>query len=191
MDKQGAQQPSTVKEKLIPSFSFFKQIEERSGQQLRTCYQCQKCSGGCPVSSAMDYLPHQIVRYVQFGMLDPLLKSKSIWVCIGCKICAVRCPNGIDLADLNDVLKEIATERGLSLGSGEIRTFHKVLLSSIKRYGRVHELGMAVEYKMKVKTHLHDIQLGLRMFRLGLLKMLPNRVKQKSEIKEIFRKAKE
>ena len=43
-------------------------VEELSGQNLLACYQCGKCSAGCPVVSKMDILPNQIIRLAQLGL---------------------------------------------------------------------------------------------------------------------------
>ena len=36
-----------------------------SGETLSRCYQCGKCSAGCPVSFAMDLAPAQVMRMLQ------------------------------------------------------------------------------------------------------------------------------
>src|SRR3989338_10007435 len=53
--------------------SFVAQIEKISGQKLLACYQCGKCSAGCPMASHMDVLPNQIIRLAQLGMKEQLL----------------------------------------------------------------------------------------------------------------------
>ena len=60
---------------------FVKKIEELSGQNLMSCYQCGKCSAGCPMVSAMDILPNQAIRLVQLGLQEDVLKSETIWLC--------------------------------------------------------------------------------------------------------------
>ncbi|KKK90618.1 hypothetical protein LCGC14_2721200 [marine sediment metagenome] len=49
------------------SADFAKEVEERSGIKVRECYQCGKCTAGCPVAYEMDYMPNQIIRFVQIG----------------------------------------------------------------------------------------------------------------------------
>ncbi len=189
MEKWGPPQQETA-ERIIPSFLFLKEVEERSGQPIKRCYQCKKCSGGCPVSFAMDLLPHQVVRFTQWGLEEALLKSASIWVCSGCKTCQARCPNGIDISSINDTLKAMVVEKGLKTECDEIRLFHDTFTDSIERNGRLHELGMMLNYKLKTGKFSQDIKLGFQMFKRGLLKVFPDRVRQKSEIEKIFQKAK-
>ena len=71
---------------------FVAKVEELSGQNLLTCYQCGKCSAGCPAVSQMDILPNQIIRLAQLGLKNELFKSKAIWVCASCMTCNTRCP---------------------------------------------------------------------------------------------------
>ena len=84
---------------------FIAKVEELSGQNLLACYQCGKCSAGCPAVSQMDILPNQIIRYAQLGFKDELLKSKSIWICASCFTCTSRCPKGVDLAKVMEALR--------------------------------------------------------------------------------------
>jgi heterodisulfide reductase subunit C len=87
--------------------SFVAKVQELSGQNLLACYQCGKCSAGCPAVSQMDILPNQIIRYAQLGFKDELLKSKSIWICASCMTCNARCPKGINIAEVIEALRQI------------------------------------------------------------------------------------
>jgi len=86
---------------------FVVKVEELSGQNLLFCYQCGKCSAGCPVVSDMDILPNQIIRYAQLGLQDELLEFKAIWACASCMTCNVRCPKGINIAEVIEALRQI------------------------------------------------------------------------------------
>jgi heterodisulfide reductase subunit C len=86
---------------------FVKKIEELSGQNLLSCYQCGKCSAGCPMVSAMDILPNQAIRLVQLGLQEDVLKSKTIWLCASCVTCGARCPRGVDLSRVLEALRQI------------------------------------------------------------------------------------
>jgi heterodisulfide reductase subunit C len=64
------------------SVGFLEQVEEASSQKVRVCYQCGKCSAGCPVAYAMDLLPNQVMRLVQLGLQDEALSCSTIWLCL-------------------------------------------------------------------------------------------------------------
>jgi heterodisulfide reductase subunit C len=95
---------------------FVREIEEISGQELLACNQCGKCSAGCPVVSAMDMLPSQVVRLAQLGIEDVLATGSAaettIWLCASCLTCASRCPKGVDLPRLMEAMRQIALRQG-------------------------------------------------------------------------------
>jgi len=91
---------------------FIRRVEEISGQNLMDCYQCGKCSAGCPVVEAMDILPNQIIRLAQLGLEDELLNSTTIWLCASCITCTSRCPKGVDVARIMEALRAIILRKG-------------------------------------------------------------------------------
>ena len=84
------------------------EIFQISGEKIQNCFQCQKCSAGCPLNFAMDILPNQLFRHIQYGHRDKVLSAKSIWLCASCHTCSVRCPNSIDIAKVMDTLRSIS-----------------------------------------------------------------------------------
>lgn len=87
--------------------SFVDKVQELSGQNLLACYQCGKCSAGCPAVMDMDILPNQIIRFAQLGLKEELLASKAIWICASCLTCNARCPKGINIAEVIEALRQI------------------------------------------------------------------------------------
>jgi len=86
---------------------FVNKVTEISGQNLLVCYQCGKCSAGCPSVSEMDLLPNQVIRFAQLGMEEDLLASNAYWVCASCLTCNVRCPKGVNIAEIMEALRQI------------------------------------------------------------------------------------
>ena len=87
-------------------------IKEISGEDVRACYQCGKCTAGCPLASAMDLMPNQILRLLQLGEHEQALKCQTIWRCASCLTCAARCPKDVDPARVMDALRTILMRRG-------------------------------------------------------------------------------
>jgi heterodisulfide reductase subunit C len=158
-----------------------------SGLNVQDCYQCQKCSAGCPVAFAMDYKPNQIMQMVSLGMKDRLLSSKTIWVCASCYTCSTRCPNDIDIAKVMDWLRQTGTREGVPPAEKEVALFHSTFLEAIRSHGRVHELSMMARYKQKTGKWMEDFKLGWRMFAKGKLKLFPSGVREKKDMKAFFR----
>lgn len=86
---------------------FVAKVEELSGQKILACYQCGKCSAGCPAVSEMDILPNQVIRYIQLGLKDELLESNTYWVCASCLTCNARCPKGIKIAEVMEAVRQV------------------------------------------------------------------------------------
>jgi heterodisulfide reductase subunit C len=86
--------------------SFKSRVEELSGEDIDLCFQCGACSSGCPLTVEMDLLPSTVIRYAQLGM-EEVLESNTIWVCSTCFNCEVRCPRGIDIANVMEALRQI------------------------------------------------------------------------------------
>ena len=166
--------------------SFLSEIFQTSGEKIEACYQCQKCSAGCPVAYAMDLLPNQVLRHIQYGHREKVLASKTIWICASCYTCSVRCPNNIDIARIMDTLRHIAMHSGVKPGEKNIPIFHSVFLDEIKSKGRIHELSLILKFKSKTREFLKDAGLGWKMFRLGKIKLFPSTFTGGKEIKEIF-----
>ncbi|MDP8246685.1 MAG: 4Fe-4S dicluster domain-containing protein [Candidatus Tritonobacter lacicola] len=92
---------------------FVRKVAEISGQNLLACYQCGKCSAGCPVVSEMDILPSQVIRLAQLGSDEEVLNSRTIWLCASCMTCMARCPKGVDLAKVMEALRLIRLRKNI------------------------------------------------------------------------------
>jgi heterodisulfide reductase subunit C len=88
------------------------QIERISGEDLKKCYQCGNCSGGCPVTFAMDLPPSQVIRFLQLGMVEDVVNANSMWVCVGCLQCYSRCPKCVSAANLLEALRQLTLRNG-------------------------------------------------------------------------------
>ena len=90
---------------------FIKKVAEISGENIYQCYQCGKCSAGCPMCFAMDILPNQVVRFAQLGLEEDLANSETVWLCASCLTCAARCPKGVDLSRIMEAIRLITLRK--------------------------------------------------------------------------------
>jgi heterodisulfide reductase subunit C len=185
-----AQRRSQAGSVVVPDNAFARQLKKQTGEDVFRCFQCLKCSTGCPLAHAMDILPHQLIKAMQLGLKEEAISSSTIWVCASCLTCSVRCPNKIDIARLMDGLRQQAYARKGRLGDELVPLFHETFLHSLRRRGRVYEIGMLMSLKLKTKQLFKDIDLGWKMFRKGKLRLLPSRVKKRAEIRALFNKCK-
>lgn len=160
-------------------------LDKKAGAQVENCYQCGKCTAGCPATFAMDKMPNQIMRLVQLGLLDEALKSKTIWVCATCNTCSTRCPRNVDIASVMETLRIMAKEKGY-INQKKMDVFNDVFLKSVEKYGRVHEAGLVLGYNLQTMQLFKDAQFGMPMLSKGKLSPLPHSIKGKDEVKRIF-----
>jgi heterodisulfide reductase subunit B len=160
-----------------------REIQRRSGENVFLCYQCKKCTAGCPVAAYFDLLPHQILRACQFGQEDMVLNSRTISVCAACETCSTRCPQGIDIARIMDVLEIMAAEQGIKSKAPTVPMFYKSANRSIDWFGRMWELGLMAELYMREffsgkldfrQLFKYDVPLAIKMLQKGKLKILPS-----------------
>jgi len=174
-----------------PELGFLSAVETRSGEKVSRCYQCRKCTNGCPLAFAMDVMPNQVMRMVQLGLEDELLRSKTIWICASCQTCTTRCPNEIDIAHLMDSLRQLSRESGVPAGEEKVAKFHDAFLASVRRHGRVFEAEMVAQYKLASLDFFGSTKVAWEMLKHGKLKFLPANIKGKREVREMFNKARE
>ncbi len=178
--------PLAALEAVKPVPSLIDEVKERSGTDLGLCYQCQACGSGCPFARALDYRPNQVVRLLQFGLREEVLRCKTIWVCVGCHTCSSQCPMDIDIAAVMDTLRLMAVEEGVAIGKPNIIDFHEEVLRSLEKYGRAHKLGIMLGYKRQTGGWLKDLDVGLKMLAKRKLELFPTRVKASGEIADLF-----
>ena len=128
---------------------FLDEVEAESGIKVSACFQCRKCTNGCPVTFAMDLYPDQVMRYIQLGLKQEVRKSATIWVCSSCETCTTRCPNEIDIAGVMDFMKQSVVKEKGQAAESKVLTFHQVFMKEIRKRGRVFETGLIGNYMLK------------------------------------------
>jgi len=100
-------------------------------REFNPCIQCGICGGSCPLGHAMDSTPRRIIHLAREGLLDEVLRSTTLWLCVSCYTCSARCPSGLKITDLLfPALRDAAMTAGLQ-PPAEV----KKALDSTYRYG--------------------------------------------------------
>lgn len=166
---------------------FIEELIAITGQDPAQCYQCGKCSAGCPVREFAEDAPNRVVRYVQLGFYDKALQSNTVWLCAGCQTCSGRCPKDFHLAQFMDAMREMGTKRHIVTKEKKTVAFHESFLDQIKWNGRSHEFGMVLEYKLKTMDLFKDVDLVPGMLSRGKLSILPEKIKDGNSVKKLFK----
>ncbi len=167
-----------------------KLIATLSGEDLKKCYQCGKCTAGCPIMPEMREAPNQILRFLQLGLKERALSSPTIWLCASCETCTTRCPKGVDIARLMDTLRILSRKEGYAPMERDVAVFNDLFLKLLKSYGRLPESMLALRFNLKQRHPLRDLSLGLKLLGKGKLSPLQKRIKGVKDIREMFEQTK-
>jgi len=163
-------------------------VEAYSRQKISHCYQCGKCTAGCPVAYAMDLTPRRVMRAIQLGLKDELLASRAPWICFFCITCSARCPREIDIASVMESLRLLAISEKTKSSVEDIKLFHRLFLSFVRLWGRAYELGLGAAYNLLGRHPLNKAEIIPGMLSRGKLAFLPHRSKRANEIRKIFKR---
>lgn len=167
-------------------------VQVALGISLVDCYQCGKCTAGCPVADRMDLPPGRMIRLLQYEMpvLDErVLASQGLWVCMACGICSERCPQELDVLELIAFLRREAVQKDRVHPKGRrILAFHRSVLSSVEQSGRLHGLGALAIYKLRTLRFVEGAGLLFRLILKGKLFLLPSQVGDVEGLKRVFRR---
>jgi len=159
-------------------------IQEELGENVFLCYQCVKCTSGCPIAQYFDWQPNQIMRAVQLGQEDIALESQTPWLCAACQTCTTRCPQGLDIAAIMEFLTRESKERGIEPQVPAVDHLNTAFLREVKIWGRAYEPGMMAErFIRRPQDMFEDVQLYIKMLKKRKVAFLPKRARPPKNIK--------
>lgn len=179
------------------------EVARRSGQNLLACYQCRRCAAGCPVGEESGVTPDRLIRLLLLGDEQAALDNLLVWKCLACYTCGTRCPNDIQTARITEVLKQISKQQHRAPLVPKVAAFHGAFVKAAGQAGRFNELvGMGLyetqaalgEFKRGgLKAAIAEVaaqaKLGQAMMKKGRMHLKYESVKNKGEIKALYRKA--
>jgi heterodisulfide reductase subunit B len=161
----------------LPIIYLDNQLAERvraeTGENVYLCYQCVKCTSGCPVAEFFDWQPNQIMRAIQLGQADIALDAETPWLCASCQTCTTRCPQGLNITAIMEFLTREALEKGYKPPVRQVPIFNQAFMREVRLWGRAYELGLMAEMKLRTGDLTSDLDLGLQMFRRRKISLFP------------------
>jgi heterodisulfide reductase subunit C len=167
-----------------------RRIEQMTGTDLSSCYQCKRCTSGCPVSKLVNAPPSEIMRRLHLHAGDELLDTEIVWMCVSCETCSARCPMGIDVAAVMDALRALAREKKAAAQEGNVPLFNRAFLKTVKLFGRSYDIAMIAAYKLGTGKLMADTEKFPSMLKKGKISLLPSLRGDRKTTRRIFRKAK-
>jgi len=143
------------------------------GKKVRECLQCGTCSASCPSSHAMEYGPREIIAALRARMLDRVVGSNTMWLCVSCYFCSVRCPAGIPFTDLMYELKRLGVKSGVDSAGTRSAAMARAFVKTVDRRGRNIEAELLRRYFLSTNPleAFGLVPLVLRLARRGRLKL--------------------
>jgi heterodisulfide reductase subunit C len=148
------------------------------GERIKECIQCGTCSASCPSSAAMEYGPREVIAALRAGMLDRVLNSRTVWLCVSCYSCTVRCPAGIPFTDVMYELKRLEVDKGIARDSnGEAMA--RAFAETVDEHGRNVETKLLRKYYLRTNPFkaLAQIPLAMKLFFRGRLELFVRKIK--------------
>jgi len=170
------------------------QVESLAHTRIRDCYQCGKCTAGCPMAAGMDSGPTRLIRLLQLGQTGKALGAQGMWQCVSCQTCSTRCPKSVDCAGIMDALRQLSFERGVTTPEQQ-RTvlFQKAFLANIRRNGRLNELELIGEFKLttfvsgrSVSFLLKDATLAPELMKRKKFHLVGEKARDRAVVARIF-----
>ncbi len=163
------------------------ELEEACGQRVSTCYQCGNCTAGCPASFAYDLQPHQVLRHLQLGNYEKVLRSRSLAMCLSCATCSQRCPNNIDIAGMMEHLRHKARHEGV-FAVPKVNKFWASFLDTVRYCGRTYEMGVMVLYMIRSGRLWTDVDLAPKALMKSKLPFIPHGIKGAAAVGRILKR---
>lgn len=173
------------------TLSFARHIQSLTGENVMLCYQCRKCTLGCPSSYTMKMKPHELMRAIQLGLEEEIYLSGTIWICLSCETCNTRCPQGINIPRVIDGLRELSKNVEYYNPHPYIPSLHRIFLALVERFGRIYELGLVLLINLRMLTPFKDIDMAYPMLIRGKLKIFPHKSPARKELQKVISMIKE
>ena len=77
---------ATVNQNLITEIKKYGDIEPTK------CFNCGNCTALCLHSKELNAFPRKVIRYIQLGLKNKLIKAPEPWLCDYCGDCSESCP---------------------------------------------------------------------------------------------------
>jgi heterodisulfide reductase subunit C len=159
------------------------------GEGVNLCMQCGTCTASCPSAKIWEYTPSEIIAMVRANLRDEVLSSSSMWCCLSCYSCTVRCPRDVEPTNLFHALESLAIKNGYKPNTN-MPVMYRSFVKSIKKNGRVSEFGMMLGYYMSTNPFaaLGMTSVAWKLLSHGRLPLSAKKIKGRNDLSKIMRK---
>jgi heterodisulfide reductase subunit C len=180
--------------KKTQTMSFIKEVSQvPGGEGVNLCMQCGTCTASCPSAKIWEYTPSEIIAMVRADMRDEVLSSSSMWCCLSCYSCTVRCPRNVEPTSLFHALESLAIRHGYKPQNTTMPVMYNSFVKSIRKNGRVSEFQMMMGYYMSTNPFaaLGMVSVAWNLLSHGRMPMSARKIKGKNDLDKIINKLNE
>ncbi len=163
-------------------------IAGEAGVNLKDCYQCGKCTAGCPLADSMDLMPREVIRYLQLGAIDIVLDAKTPWICAQCVVCSSRCPQNVDICSVMRAVR-LASKHAGKRPVPEADIFDDEFIANVRAHGVSNEQYLAAFYNLKSGHLMQDMGNATRMLARGLVGPAIHNTKGRANVAAVIDRA--
>ena len=163
-------------------------IGEAAGVDFKDCYQCGKCTAGCPLAEGMDLMPREIIRYLQLGAAQIVLAAKTPWICAQCDVCSTRCPQNVDICSTMRSVR-LASKNAGHRPVREADIFDEEFIANVRAHGVSNEQYLAAAYNVKSGHLMQDMRNATRMLKRKMVGVAIHNSKGRADVAAVIDRA--
>ena len=163
-------------------------IAQEAGVNFKDCYQCGKCTAGCPLAEGMDLMPREVIRYLQLGMAQVVLDAKTPWICAQCDVCSTRCPQKVDICSTMRAVR-LASKAAGKRPVREADIFDDEFIANVKKHGISNEQYLAAAYNVKSGHLMQDMGNAFRMLNRKMVGVAIHNSAGRDEVASLINRA--
>lgn len=89
------------------------------GEDIKHCFACGTCTATCPLAEIdKKYNPRRVIRMALLGMKEEVFRSDFVWICSSHYNCSQRCPQGVDIGSIANVVRKLVLREGYAPSTG-------------------------------------------------------------------------
>lgn len=141
----------------------------------------------------MQYTPRTLFAMINADRREEVLTANTMWYCVSCYFCTVRCPQNIPITEIMYALKRIAIREN-KYKDTDAPALARTFTNLVEKYGRSFEFGLASRFYLFNKPILSTLKmgpLGLSLFTRGRMSLVPTRIRQVEQLQAIIQKARQ
>jgi len=124
--------------------------------------------------------------------MEEILKANTMWLCVSCYNCTVKCPRDIVITDHMYTLKKIALQEGIQAPTTKLPALYKSFMGSVERYGKITDISVMNRYAFRQPMDvMGNAFLALKLARRKRLEYKVHPVKNLAGFKKVMKKARE